>query len=138
MLSLWGLFVYWSMALSSGVGNLLRIKGREEMDSVRRTIGSADPLSYFVPWMYRSPDFTEVSRFGEQFVHSTYIGWVLLGTCLWFIKDTLKHWTVWAAVLGWLISLGPVLVRNGEPFVFNGFGFPLPYFLLEFLPLFDH
>ena len=86
VLSLWAVFVYWSMTISSGTGNLLRIKGSAEMDSVRRTIGSADPLTYIVPWAYNSPDFAEVSRFGEQFVHSSYIGWVVLGTCLLFIK----------------------------------------------------
>ena len=47
-------------------------------------------------------------------MHSTYIGWVVLGTCLWSIKSAAKHWTIWAAVLGALMSLGPVLVINGD------------------------
>ena len=138
VLSLWGIFVYWVLTLSSGAGNLLRIKGGAEMDSVRRTIGSADPLTYFMPWSYTSPDFSEVSRFGEQFVHSSYVGWVILGTCIWYCRDALKHWSIWSAGLGGLLSLGPVLVVNAEPFLISGLGIPLPYILLESLPLFDH
>ena len=136
--SVWAIFVYWVYTLSSGTGNLLRIKGSAEMDSVRRTIGSADPLTYVVPWSYTSPDFSEVSRFGEQFVHSSYIGWVILGTCLWYTKSALRHWSIWAAGLGFLLSLGPVLVLEAEPLLIFGLGIPLPYILLESLPLFDH
>ena len=114
------------------------IKGIEEMNSVRRTIGAADPLTYFVPWSYTSPDFSEVSRFGEQFVHSSYIGWVVLGTCLWYTRTALRSWCMWAAALGCLLSLGPVLVLNAEPVLIAGLGIPLPYILLESLPFFDH
>ena len=138
ILSLWAGFVYWVLTLSSGAGNLLRIKGIAEMDSVRRTIGAADPLTYFVPWSYTSPDFSEVSRFGEQFIHSSYIGWVLLGTCVWYCKKAKRHWVLWAAVFGFLLSLGPVLVMKSEPVLIAGLGVPLPYILVESLPLFDH
>ena len=134
----WAGFVHWVLTQSSGTGNLLRIKGLAEMDSVRRTIGSADPLTYVVPWSYTSPDFSEVSRFGEQFVHSSYIGWVLLGTCAWHFRTALRHWVIWAAVFGWLMSLGPVLVMRAEPVLIGGLGVPLPYILVESLPLFDH
>ena len=138
VLSIWSVFTYWVLTLSSGTGNLLRIKGSAEMDSVRRTIGAADPLTYFVPWSYMSPDFSEVSRFGEQFVHSSYIGWVILGTCLWCTRFALRHWSIWAALLGCILSLGPVLVVNAEPLLISGLGIPLPYILLESLPFFDH
>ena len=135
---IWGGFVYWVLQQSKGTGDLLRIKGAAEMDSVRRTIGSADPLTYVVPWSYSSPDFTEVSRFGEQFVHSAYIGWVVLGTCLWGVYKRRRHWLLWVSVCVAILSLGPVLVMKGEPVIVGSLGIPLPYFALESLPLFDH
>ena len=135
---LWGVFIHWTLQYSNGSGDLLRIKGAEEMDSVRRTIGSADPLTYVVPWSYSSPEFSDVSRFGEQFVHSAYVGWVVLGTCLWMLYNGRRHWLLWASALLAVLSLGPVLVMHGEPVLVASLGIPLPYFVLEQLPLFDH
>ena len=141
ILTIWGGFVGWVLQHSGGQGNVVRIKGNAEMDSVRRTIGSADPFSFVIPWEYASPDFTEVSRFGEQFIHSSYIGWIVLLTCLWAWKVIRKDsiWLVFVGFLGLVLSLGPVLVVNSEPVVFfEKWGVPLPYFILEHLPLFDH
>lgn len=136
---LWFGYGWWVLQQTKGAGNIVRIKGSAEMDSVRRTIGSADPLTYIVPWHYDSPDFSEVSRFGEQFVHSSYIGWVVLASLLLFRKHIEQRWLLWAASIGAVLSMGPVLVWNSEPVVFCGqLGVPLPYSLLESLPLFEH
>ena len=137
----WGGFVGWVLQYTGGQGNVVRIKGSAEMDSVRRTIGSADPFGFVIPWKYTSPDFAEVSRFGEQFIHSSYIGWVVLLTCLlaWKTLRERSVWLLYVALIGFLLSLGPVLVVGSEPVVFfERWGIPLPYFVLEQLPLFDH
>jgi hypothetical protein len=141
VLSLWGGFVAWVLQHTRGQGNVVRIKGSAEMESVRRTIGSADPFSFLVPWEYTSPDFAEVSRFGEQFIHSSYIGWVVLLTCVLAWKTIRQRaiWLVYVGLIGFLLSLGPVLIVGSEPVVFfDKWGVPLPYFVLEHLPLFDH
>ena len=39
----WIFFAFWVLQESTGQGNLPFIKSMTEMDSVRRTIGSADP-----------------------------------------------------------------------------------------------
>ena len=82
VLSLWAVFVYWSMALSSGAGNLLRIKGSAEMDSVRRTIGSADPLTYIVPWMYIRQILLKFLVLESSLCTQHTSDGVTLGTCL--------------------------------------------------------
>lgn len=136
ILFVWILFAFWVLQQSTGQGNLLFIKSIAEMDSVRRTIGSADPLTYFVPWSYRSPDFKEISRFGEQFVHSAYLGWGLLLALFGGIRS--NKWLLWVGFIGFVLSLGPVLVVQSEPWLLNDrFGIPLPFFLLERLPFFS-
>lgn len=132
----WMVFAFWVLQQSTGQGNLIFIKSIAEMDSVRRTIGSADPLTYLIPWSHRSPDFQEISRFGEQFVHSAYLGWTLIVGLIWGVK---KHrWIVWIGLLGASLSLGPVLVVDSEPWLWNDrLGIPLPFFLLERLPFFS-
>ena len=130
-------YAWWVQSLSTGEENVLLIKGAAEAMQVRRTIGSADPLAYFIPWDYRSPDFQEISRYKEQFVHAVYLGWVGLvaiavqwRSCPPFLK--------WMFGIGLLLALGPVLVVQGEPVVWNErWGIPLPYFLFEFLPGFS-
>ena len=47
-----GRYLSTGVSLFQGAGNLLRIKGMAEMDSVRRTIGSADPP--YIVLMYNS------------------------------------------------------------------------------------
>lgn len=135
----WGCFVWWVLSHTTGTGNMLRIKRLAEMQSVRRTIGAADPLTYLIPWQYDSPDFADISRFGEQFVHSSYLGWVILGTVLWHWRNHTQRWLLAVGLVGFLLSLGPVLVLQSEPVVLlEAYGIPLPYLLLERLPLFDH
>ncbi len=137
--TVWCGYGWWVLQQTKGVGNIVRIKGNAEMESVRRTIGAADPLTYIVPWQYNSPDFMEVSRFGEQFVHSAYIGWVMLLSLIRFRKHIEQRWLLGGAFVGMLLSMGPVLVWNSEPVIVAGrVGIPLPYFLLESLPFFEH
>ena len=132
----WIFFAFWVLQESTGQGNLLFIKSMTEMDSVRRTIGSADPWTYVMPWSYRSPDFSEVSKFGEQFVHSAYLGWGVLVGLFWGIRS--QKWLLWVALVGFALSLGPVLVIQSEPWLWNDrLGVPLPFFLLERVPFFS-
>ena len=136
VLLLWFIFAGWVLEHSTGKGNVIFIKSLSEMDSVRRTIGSSDPLTYVVPWMYRSPDFSEVSRYGENFVHSSYVGCVALIGLRWVAKE--YRWLLWVGLIGCILSLGPVLVIQSEPLVFDDrLGIPLPYFLLERVPFFS-
>ena len=129
-------YAYFVSSVSTGKGNLLQIKGSGELNMVRRTIGAMDPLSYLMPAPYLSPDFSLHSRYGEQFVHSGYFGWVLLlfGAWNWWKKGE-KGTLLPLILLGivfFLLSLGPVLVQGGEPVVFGAdWGMPLPYLLLE-------
>lgn len=132
----WMLFAFWVLQQSTVQGNLIFIKSIAEMDSVRRTIGSADPLTYLIPWSYRSPDFQTISRFGEQFVHSAYLGWGLIVGLVWGVKE--HRWILWIGLLGAVLSLGPVLVVDSEPWLWNErLGIPLPFFVLERLPFFS-
>jgi hypothetical protein len=128
-------YAFFVHMMSTGEDNLLLIKGAEELMQVRRTIGAADPLTYIAPLDYRSPDFDTISRYGEQFVHSAYLGWVVLLAALIQRKRSFL-WGVFA--VGLVLSLGPVLLYKGEPLVWNlERGFPLPYLVLEALPGFS-
>mgnify|MGYP004241876993 CR=1 FL=1 len=70
--------------ISTGDQNVLLIKGSAEAMQVRRTIGAADPLAFIMPWEYRSPDFQEISRYNEQFVHAVYLH------CFYLLNINLK------------------------------------------------
>lgn len=128
-------YAYFVSSVSTGKGNLIQIKGAGELDMVRRTIGAMDPLSYMMPYPYVSPDFSLISRYGEQFVHSGYLGWVLLGFGAWNwrkISDKRRFLPfVLLGIVFFILSLGPVLVQEGEPVLFGNLGIPLPYFMLE-------
>ena len=107
------------------------------MDSVRRTIGAADPLTYVVPWSYTSPDFSEVSRFGEQFIHSSYIGWVLLATCVWHFRIALRHWVL-GSHGGVLVVIKSGIGHEVRTSTHCWTGNTIALHILESLPLFDH
>ena len=125
----------WAASGLGGVDDLVGIKDARELALVRRTIGAADPLGYILPRPYRSPDFREISRYGETFIHTTYLGWVLLagfGVAL-VRKPPLRLLAL--AGLGLVLSLGPVLVIGGEALLLPGqLGIPLPFIALEWLP----
>ncbi|MFH1467257.1 MAG: hypothetical protein ABIO70_22935 [Pseudomonadota bacterium] len=126
---------------SIGADNLVGIKGLAEVAILRRTTGPADPLAYLLPWSYRSPDFRLLSRYGEDFVHCPYLGWVLLvlaGAGLSRSGRRRGLWLAIAAAVAGLLSLGPVLVHHGSALLLPGDRVvPLPYLALERLPGFD-
>lgn len=120
--------------------SLVAIKSPEVLESVRRTLGPADPVGYLMPGEYRSPDFYEISRNDERFVHSHYLGWTLIGLSVWGLSRRRRAtgFLVVSALLCGVLSLGPVLVNGGSPIVFAGsLVIPMPYFLVEGLPGFD-
>lgn len=121
--------------------NLVGIKHAQELQGVRRTTGPADPVGYVRGGDFRSPDFRVLSRYGENFIHCTYLGWVLiLGAAAALAGRPRRVPVVVLAggvTLG-LLSLGPVLVSGGSPVILLGDrAVPLPYFLVERLPGFS-
>lgn len=130
--------VPWGLAargVTTAPDSVVGIKDARQVAMVRRTIGAADPLGFVHPGEFRSPDFREIARYDEDYVHCHYLGWVLLIAALAVGRDPrLRAWWV-VAGLGLLLSLGPVLVREGAPVILPGRrGVPLPYFLVEALP----
>lgn len=133
-------------AVSTAADNVVGIKGARELMTLRRSIGPADPRGFLHPGAFRSPDFSEISRYQEQYVHCSYLGWVLLAAA---VAGTLRARsqtrspggaTVWwiAAVLGLILAMGPVLVQDGGPVILPGrLAIPLPYLLVERLPGFS-
>ncbi len=126
---------------TTGAANLVGIKGVAELALVRRTTGAADPLAFFVPGDFRSPDFRFLSRYGEEFVHCVYLGWVALaGAVLASVRGRARGcgWLVAAGIAGALLSVGPVLVHGGQAVLLPGDRvIPLPYLVLESLPGFS-
>ena len=119
--------------------NLVGIKHAQELAGVRRTTGPADPVGYVRGGDFRSPDFRTTSRYGENFIHCHYLGWVLIlgsGLALSRRRRTGALWLAGGA--GLLLSLGPVWVSGGSPVILAGDrAVPLPYFLVEGLPGFS-
>ena len=121
-------------------GNLVGIKHPAELASVRRSTGPADPLAYWIPGDYRSPDFRVISRYGEDFIHSPYLGWTLALVCLWGLWRARRRlrpvaWLLVGGLACGLLSLGPVIVHDGLAWVFlDERVWPLPYLLFERAP----
>ena len=112
----------------------------EQAAQIRRTVGAADPVTYLMPGWYRSPDLQELSHFGDRRVHSHYLGWSLLGLGLLGLRRRGRGtgFIRIAGLTGLVLSMGPVLVRHGEPLLVAGRKvIPLPYLLVEGLPGFD-
>lgn len=119
--------------------SLVGIKGAREVALVRRTTGPADPLGWFMPGDYRSPDFRILSRYGERFIHCHYLGWLLLlGTGVALLSRPRRRglgWLLWGGLAAGILAMGPVAARFGEPVILGGDrAIPLPYLLLERLP----
>ncbi len=131
----------WLQLRSTGAGSLVGIKDAAELALLRRTTGAADPLGFLMPGDFRSPDFRLISRYGEDFVHCTYLGWALLVGALLALRRSCarRHaWLLLAAASGLVLSMGPVLVRGGHALLLAGDRVvPLPYLLLESLPGFS-
>ncbi len=133
--------VAWGVhAAATAPDNLVGIKNAREVHTVRRTVGAADPIVYFAPGDYRSPDFRELSKYAEGFFHCHYLGYaLLLGAGLAALRRRRGTGFLWAAGLaGMVLSLGPVLVHDGLPVIVMGDrAIPLPYILVERLPGFS-
>ncbi|MCK6505461.1 hypothetical protein L6R53_19040 [Myxococcota bacterium] len=128
-----------TQSLATSPDNLVRIKHPRELMTVRRSTGPADPRGFLVGGDFRSPDFREISRYGEQFFHCHYLGWVLLaGAGLSLRQRRGTGWLWLAGGAGLLLSMGPVVVRDGAAWiVLQDRAVPLPYLLLERLPGFS-
>ncbi|MEL6345961.1 MAG: hypothetical protein AAFV53_22815 [Myxococcota bacterium] len=126
---------------SATPGNLVAIKTAREMNGIRRSTGPADLLGYFAIGDYRSPDFRVLSRYGEAFFHCHYLGYVLIiGAILslWQARGPQRRFLWLAAGLGFILSLGPVMVKGGMPIILGtNLVIPMPYFLIEGLPGFN-
>jgi len=106
----------------------------------RRSDGAADPVGYLMPGPYRSPNLYERSDFGDRRVHIHYLGWTLIGLSVLALRRRRRGMGfLWlGGSVGLLLSLGPVLVRHGEPVILAGRkAIPLPYLLVEGLPGLD-
>ena len=115
--------------------NLIGIKGDKELTVVRRTIGPADWRGWFVPGSFRSPDFARSSRYGEQFIHCHYLGWVLIGAGLLALRRRRgESFLLLAGGTGLVAAMGPVVVMDGEPLVFGDYAIALPWLVVERLP----
>lgn len=124
---------------ATGEGNLVRIKHDRELQTVRRSTGPADLRGFVLGGEFRSPDFREISRYGEQFIHCHYLGATLLfGAALAARRRRGEGW-LWAGGTGaLLLSLGPVVVADGAALIIGGDrAIPLPYLLVERLPGFS-
>lgn len=128
-----------TQALATAPDNLVRIKHPRELMTVRRSTGPADPRGFLAPGDFRSPDFREISRYGEQFFHCSYLGWaLLLGAGLALRRRPGTGWLWLAGGAGLLLSMGPVVVRDGAAWiVLQDRAIPLPYLLIERLPGFS-
>ncbi len=127
---------------TTGAGNLVGIKTAAELALVRRMTGAADPLGFLIPGDFRSPDFGRLSRYGEDFIHCTYLGWVLVcGAVLGAFRRSVRGgsgWLLLAGVTGAVLAMGPVLVHDGQALLLPGDRvIPLPYLALERIPGFS-
>jgi hypothetical protein len=88
------------------------------------------------PGDFRSPDFHELSRYGEELVHCAYLGWVPLLAAAVSLRRRRGSAALWLATIGAVVlAMGPVLVENGGPVILAGRrAIPLPYLLVEKLP----
>jgi hypothetical protein len=123
-------------AAATSEDNVVGIKADKELATVRRTIGPADPVGFVHPGDYRSPDFRELSRYGEEYIHCHYLGWVGLVVALGALRrreGTLPWWI--GGLVAAALACGPVLAQKGSPVILTGnLAIPLPYFLVERLP----
>ncbi len=114
--------------------NLVGIKGAAELARIRRSLGAADLRAYVVPGAFRAPDFRDLAPFADQFVHTTYLGWVALAAAALALRDRAARPWLAAGVAGVVLSLGPVLLRDGAPLDVGGRAVVLPWRALETLP----
>lgn len=125
-----------AVSASTAADNVVGIKTVRELMTIRRTIGPTDPEMLVHPGNFRSPDFRELSRYGEDLVHCAYLGFVGLASGLVALRRGPRPWALLGAgVAAVVLSMGPVLVENGAPVILSGRrAVPLPYLPLEDLP----
>lgn len=130
---------YFTLQVATSAENIVGIKNEKELKTIRRKIGPADPEVFIHPGPFRSPDFRVLSRYGEEFVHSSYLGFVPIGVALWGLRRRPRHPALWiAGGAGLILALGPVLTADGSPVILAGRrAIPLPYLLIEQLPGFS-
>jgi hypothetical protein len=104
-------------------GNAI-IKRPEGMNETLALHNGVDPRTFIAPFGFQSVDLSH-----EGFVHSMYLGWVLLFlACLNIRKHRL--W-IFAALVSILCALGPYLYWGDNWFIADGARFRLPWFYLQ-------
>jgi len=122
---------------------LVEIKSDVDLARIRRTLGGADPRAFVVPGAFRSPDFSGLEGNPEDYVHLSYLGFVILGCALLRARrrpsepDAPDAGLFAGAVVCLVLSMGPVLVVDGHPLEVMGRALPLPWRFIEDLPGFD-
>jgi hypothetical protein len=123
---------------STGADALVEIKAPEVVHQTTRTTGAADPIVYVHPGSHLSPNFREVSRNDERFMHVHYLGVFGLGFAIWGIVRRRNHATGFVLFAGascLFLSMGPVLLHDARAVTFFGdLAIPLPFWLVEDLP----
>jgi hypothetical protein len=129
---------YAAKTISTAKDNVVGIKDPRELTTLRRTIGPADPWALVRPAPFRSPDFSTISRYGEDYWHCPYLGWVGIALTGYGVLRGRRGWALWLLPIGIALAIGPVLTAGGAPVILSGRrAVPLPYFLLEKLPPFN-
>ena len=129
---------YAAKTISTAKDNVVGIKDPRELTTLRRTIGPADPWALVRPAPFRSPDFSTISRYGEDYYHCPYLGWMGLALTAYGVVRGRRGWALWLLPIGIGLAIGPVLTAGGAPVILSGRrAVPLPYFLLEKLPPFN-
>jgi len=136
-----GLTAPWAQAVRSvaqAPDGLVDIKNDQDMARLRRTLGAADLRTFVVPGDFRSPDFQNIEGRPGDYVHTSYLGFALLGLALlatWRRREVGPWWIAFGLAV--VLALGPVVVIDGFPAALKGRAIPLPYLALEKLPGFD-
>ena len=128
-------------AVALSADGLVDIKQEADLARIRRTLGAADPRTFVMPGDFRSPDFAHLEGNPGDFVHTAYLGWVLLVLAVVASRRRDGHQGAWWWAIGGglVLAMGPLLVIDGKPFGVGarGVGLPLPYLALEGLPGFS-
>jgi hypothetical protein len=127
----------WAAAVRSvaeAEDGLVDIKNPADLARIRRTLGGADPRIFVAPLDFRSPDFANLEANPSDRVHTAYLGFALLTLAVVYGRRR----SLWVtAVVGVILAMGPVVVRDGLPLAIAGRALPLPYAALEKLPGFS-